>query len=120
MQSILYDFRAIFHALKYADILLPATSFVEHNDIYIAGGHQHLTYGPKLINSIGDSKSNHTLINEISKRLGSKKENFNMTEEEIINETLILSNLGTLKKLKEKKFIDLQPDFQTSHFAKAS
>ena len=103
---------------KYADILLPATSFVEHNDIYIAGGHQHLTYGPKLINSIGESKSNHTLINEISKRLGSKKENFNMTEEEIINETLILSNLGTLKKLKEKKFIDLQPDFQTSHFIK--
>ena len=101
---------------KYADILLPATSFVEHNDIYIAGGHSHLTYGPKLINNIGQSKSNHILINELSNRLGSNKKNFNMTEEEIINDTLILSNLGNLKQLKEKKFIDLQPDFDTSHF----
>ena len=101
---------------KYADILLPATSFVEHNDIYIAGGHQHLTFGPKLINNIGKSKSNHTVINAISKRLGVDKKEFNMTEEEIINETLMLSNLGSLEQLKDKKFIDLQPDFNTSHF----
>ena len=37
---------------KYADIVLPATTFVEHDDLYIAGGHQHITFGPKLIDPI--------------------------------------------------------------------
>ena len=50
---------------KYADIVLPATSFVEHDDIYISGGHQHLTYGPKLIENIGKSWSNNKLINAL-------------------------------------------------------
>ena len=101
---------------KYADILLPATSFVEHNDIYIAGGHQHLTYGPKLIKNIGNSLSNHEVINKLAKKLGSKRTIFNNSEEEIIDKTLKLSKLCDLKTLKKEKFIDLQPDFETSHF----
>ncbi len=101
---------------KYADILLPATSFVEHNDIYVSGGHQHLTLGPKLIDELGDCWSNHKLINELSRRLGSKRKVFSCSEEEIIDQTLSLSNLGTLKELKQKKFLDLQPNFDESHF----
>ena len=101
---------------KYADILLPATSFVEHNDIYIAGGHQHLTYGPKIIKELGECWSNNRLINELSKKMGSVKKEFSFSEEEFIDKTLKLSNLGSLKELKIKKFIDLQPEFNTSHF----
>ena len=29
---------------RYADIVLPATMFLEHDDIYTAGGHQHLQF----------------------------------------------------------------------------
>ena len=101
---------------KYADIVLPATSFVEHNDIYIAGGHQHLTYGPKIIKELGECWSNNRLINELSKKMGSVKKEFSFSEEEFIDNTLKLSNLGSLKELKIKKFIDLQPEFNTSHF----
>ena len=32
-----------------ADILLPATMFMEHDDIYKGGGHQYILLGPKLI-----------------------------------------------------------------------
>ncbi len=101
---------------KYADILLPATSFVEHNDIYIAGGHQHLTFGPKIIKNVGLSWSNHKLINTLSKKLGSKRKVFDYTEEKIIDKTLQLSGLGDLKTLREKKYLDLQPNFNSSHF----
>lgn len=101
---------------KYADIVLPATSFVEHNDIYIAGGHQHLTYGPKIIKELGECWSNNRLINELSKKMGSVKKEFSFSEEEFIDNTLKLSNLGSLKELKIKKFIDLQPEFNISHF----
>src|SRR5581483_5753296 len=33
---------------RFADILLPATMFVENDDLYYGLGHTHLTYGPKL------------------------------------------------------------------------
>ena len=101
---------------KFADIILPATTFVEHDDIYIGGGHQHITFGPKLINPIGLSKSNHYVLVELSKRLGAHHQGFNMSEREIIDWTLQKSNYGSLKKLEETGFIDVQPDFNTSHF----
>ncbi|PPR26067.1 MAG: putative dimethyl sulfoxide reductase chain YnfE [Alphaproteobacteria bacterium MarineAlpha9_Bin4] len=101
---------------KYADVLLPATSFVEHDDIYISGGHQHLTYGPKLIKNIGKSWSNNKLINELAKRLGSKDECFKINEKQIINITLKKSKLGNFNNLKKNKFLDLQPSFEESHF----
>ncbi len=101
---------------KYADIILPATTFVEHDDIYISGGHQHMTYGPKLIEPIGESWSNHKLINTLAKNLGASHKSFSMSEKELINQTLIKSDYGDLKSLTLKKFLDLQPNFITSHF----
>jgi hypothetical protein len=32
-----------------ADVVLPATMFLEHDDIYRGGGHQHIMLGPKLV-----------------------------------------------------------------------
>ena len=32
-----------------ADIVLPATMFLEHDDLYQGGGHQYLMFGPKLV-----------------------------------------------------------------------
>ncbi len=101
---------------KYADIVLPATTFVEHDDIYIAGGHQHITFGPKLIEPIGESRSNHTVLLELSKRLGAQHKGFNMTEREIIDWTLKSSNHGPLVDLEKNGWKDVQPDFNTSHF----
>ena len=34
---------------KLADVVLPATMFLEHDDIYKGGGNQHIMLGPKLI-----------------------------------------------------------------------
>ena len=101
---------------KYADIVLPATTFVEHDDLYIAGGHQHITFGPKLIEPIGESRSNHKVLLELSKRLGAEHKGFNMTEREIIDVTLKSSNHGSLADLEKNGWKDVQPDFNTSHF----
>ena len=101
---------------KYADIVLPATTFVEHDDLYIAGGHQHITFGPKLIEPIGESRSNHKVLLELSKRLGAEHKGFNMTEREIIDATLKSSNHGSLVDLEKNGWKDVQPDFNTSHF----
>ncbi|MEO9190586.1 MAG: molybdopterin-dependent oxidoreductase, partial [Acetobacteraceae bacterium] len=34
---------------RWSDIVLPATMFMEHDDLYQAGGHSHIQIGPKLI-----------------------------------------------------------------------
>ncbi len=101
---------------KYADLVLPATSFVEHNDIYISGGHQHITFGPKLIEEVGESWSNHRLINTLGTALKGDSKVFSLSEEKMIDKTLKLSKIGDLQTLKKENFIDLQPSFRKAHF----
>ncbi len=100
----------------HADIVLPATTFVEHNDIYQGGGHQHIGLGPKLIEPLAEARSNHFVICELARRLGAEHPGFLMSEEEIIDATLRASGWGTLAALREKHWIDCQPDFETAHF----
>ena len=45
-----------------ADVVLPATMFLEHDDIYQGGGHQYILLGPKLIEPPGECRSNHEVI----------------------------------------------------------
>src|SRR5690606_2163455 len=59
-----------------ADIVLPATMFLEHNDYYTRGGHTRILYGPQVVEAPGDTRSNHDVINAIALRLGSEDPSF--------------------------------------------
>ena len=99
-----------------SDIVLPATMFLEHDDVYQGGGHQHILLGPKLMAVPGECRSNHDVIAGLAKRVGAEHRGFGMTPRQIIDETLQKSGWGSLKALEEKKWIDCQPDFETSHY----
>jgi anaerobic selenocysteine-containing dehydrogenase len=101
---------------RMADVVLPATMFLEHDDIYQGGGHQHIILGPKLIEPPGECRSNHDVICALARRVGAEHRGFAMTSAEIIDWTLQHSGWGTLAGLREKKWIDCQPDFATAHF----
>jgi len=101
---------------KMADIVLPATMFVEHDDFYTAGGSQYILLGPKLIDPPGECRSNHEVICELAKRLGAHHPGFGMTARELIDATLQTSGWGTLPELEAKRWIDCQPDFATAHY----
>src|SRR5271168_2299956 len=101
---------------KVADIVLPATMFVEHDDIYHAGGSQYVLFGPKLVEPPGECRSNHDVICALAKRLGAKHPGFAMTPRELIDATLKKSNRGTLAELEKNRWIDCQPDFATAHY----
>ncbi len=101
---------------KMADVVLPATMFLEHDDIYQGGGHQYIILGPKLIPAPGECRSNHDVITGLAKRVGATHKGFEMTPREIINWTLEKSGWGTLDALEEEKWIDCQPDFETAHY----
>jgi len=104
---------------KLADVILPATMFVEHDDIYKGGGHQHVTLGPKLIDPPPGPMSNHFVIEELAKRLGvAYLPGFGMTEQQHIDVMLKSKDIGTFETLKEKRWADMQPDFETAHYVK--
>lgn len=99
-----------------ADIILPATMFMEHDDFYQSGGHQHIHFGPKMITPPGECRSNHEVICELAKRLNASHEGFNLSAREIIDQTLVKSGWSNLETLEKEKWFDAQPDFETSHF----
>ena len=99
-----------------ADVVLPATMFLEHDDVYQGGGHQHIMLGPKLIEPPGECRSNHEVICALAKRVGAEHPGFAMTPREIIDWTLQKSGWGTLAELEAKKWIDCQPEFDKAHY----
>jgi anaerobic selenocysteine-containing dehydrogenase len=101
---------------KMADVVLPATMFVEHDDFYTAGGSQYILLGPKLIEPPDECRSNHEVICGLAKRLGAEHPGFGMTSRELIDATLQRSGWGTLAELEAKRWIDCQPDFATAHY----
>jgi anaerobic selenocysteine-containing dehydrogenase len=102
---------------KLADVILPATMFLEHDDIYKGGGHQHITLGPKLIDPPEGPRPNHYVIEELASRLGvSHLPGFGKSERELIDAMLLKSGRPGWESMEEQKSIDLQPDFNTSHY----
>jgi len=79
-----------------ADIVLPATMFLEHDDLYQGGGHQHIMWGPKLVEAPGQCRSNHEVICELACRLGVADDHpgFAKTPRELAAHTMTVSGWG--------------------------
>lgn len=101
---------------RVADIVLPATMFVEHDDIYQGGGHQHILFGPKVVEAPGECRSNHELICALAKRLGAEHRGFEMSAKAIIEWTLTASGYAGLDDLENQRWLDVQPAFAEAHF----
>ncbi len=99
-----------------ADIVLPATMFMEHDDIYRGGGHQNIMLGPKLIDPPAGCRSNHEVICALAERLGAGHPGFSMSPRDHIDWMLQNSGWGTLADLEETGWLDCQPDFDAAHY----
>jgi anaerobic selenocysteine-containing dehydrogenase len=101
---------------KYADVVLPATMFVEHDDLYQAGGHSHIQLGPKLVEPPGECRSNHEVLQGLARRLGARHRGFDMTAREIADATLRASGWPGWDEIAAGRWLDVQPGFAESHF----
>ena len=102
-----------------ADVVLPATMFLEHDDIYRGGGQQHLTLGPKLIDPPDGPQPNLFVINELGRRLGIDDPSiFDADANTLIDGLLRDGGYGDLQALRRNRWIDCQPDFEASHYVK--
>lgn len=101
---------------KLADIVLPATTFVEHDDLYQSGGHSHLQLGAKIIEPYAEARSNHEVICALAQRLRAEHPGFSMSAREMIDHTLKASGYPGFDEFNRLHWIDLQPDFDSAHF----
>ncbi len=73
---------------NYADIVLPAPTFAEVDDLYKSYGHLYLQMSKKAIEPRGESRSNLDVIQALGKKLGFDDSWFDASVEEIVTEVI--------------------------------
>jgi len=101
---------------RMADVVLPATMFLEHDDVYQGGGNQYIQLGLKHVEPPGECRSNHAVICALADRVGATHRGFDLSARQIIDETLRNSGWGTFAELEAARWIDCQPDFEAAHY----
>ena len=110
----------------YADYLLPATTFLEHTDVYTSYGHYYLQYSEPIVPARGLARSNRWFFAELGKRLGLDAECLYWDSQRIVEELVssdnpLLQGITAERLIKERSIkLDLPKPFlpysQGSHF----
>jgi anaerobic selenocysteine-containing dehydrogenase len=72
----------------YADIVLPATTFLEHTDLYYAYGHHYLQLARPALPAPGEAKPNVQVFRELALRMGFQDACFRDSEDDMIRTLL--------------------------------
>jgi anaerobic selenocysteine-containing dehydrogenase len=96
----------------YADILLPATTFLEHTDLYYAYGHYYLQLARPALPAPGETKSNVEIFRLLAERMGFDDACFRDSDDDMIR-TLLDSEHPfvrgiTLEELEREHFVRLR------------
>ena len=100
----------------FADIVLPATMFLEHDDFYTASGHTTFQVARKVVEAPGQCRENHFVICELARRLGAEHPGFGMSAWEIMDETLRRSGMWDAQTNWARGGQDCALPFETAHF----
>ncbi|HJT86472.1 MAG TPA: molybdopterin-dependent oxidoreductase [Bryobacteraceae bacterium] len=95
----------------HADILLPATTFLEHTDVYFAYGHYYLQLARPALPAAGEAKSNVEIFRLLAERMGFDEPCFCDSEDDMIRTLLdsphpFLHGI-TLEELERRRFVRL-------------
>jgi anaerobic selenocysteine-containing dehydrogenase len=88
----------------YADIVLPATTFLEHKDFQGAYGHYFLQLSEQAIAPLGEARSNVWLFSQLAQRMGFTEACFRDSVDDLIEQALALEST-TREQLEEEKRI---------------
>jgi anaerobic selenocysteine-containing dehydrogenase len=72
----------------YADLVLPATTFLEHQDFQGAYGHYFLQFSEQAIAPRGQSRSNLWLFSQLAQRMGFTEPCFRDTIDDLMNQAM--------------------------------
>jgi anaerobic selenocysteine-containing dehydrogenase len=69
---------------RYADVVLPATTQVEHVDLVPSWGHTYITYNAPAIAPVGESLPNTEIFRRLAHAMGFDGNEFDATDEELV------------------------------------
>lgn len=104
---------------RYADIVLPSTSFFESFDVNVCYYHNYMAINKQAIPNVGESKSNYEAFNGLAARFGLKGDWMDESEIDAIKHVMKKSNLidFTFEELEAKGFMKMKAmpvdDFKT-------
>jgi anaerobic selenocysteine-containing dehydrogenase len=101
---------------RMADVVLPATTFLEHDDIYVGSAHGFLQLARAALPPLGQSRPNHAVIQGLAQRLGARHPGFEMTEWQMIDAVLKASGKPGADEVLAARWLDCAPDFRRAHF----
>ena len=99
-----------------ADVVLPATMFLEHDDMYQASGHTYFQVTRKVIEPYAECQSNHWVLGELAQRLGLDHEGFYLSEWELMDRSLRATGLPGADEIYAKRWHDCGAGFPTANF----
>jgi anaerobic selenocysteine-containing dehydrogenase len=99
-----------------ADIVLPATTFLEHDDYYTASGHTFLQATRPVIEPPAECRSNHEVLCALAKRLGARHPGFEMSAWELIEATFEASGHPPAEQVWRDHGLDCAEPFEQAHF----
>jgi anaerobic selenocysteine-containing dehydrogenase len=103
---------------RFADVVLPATSQLEHLDLLFPWGHTYLILNQPAIAPLGEAVSNNELFRRLSRTLGLEDSYLYETDEQLIRSALGSGHPSmagvTYERLREEGWtpLDLGPDFR--------
>jgi anaerobic selenocysteine-containing dehydrogenase len=87
----------------HADIVLPATTQLEHLDIHGAYGHTDLLFNQPAIAPVGEAKPNTQIFRELARRMGFDDACFDDSDEDLARQSIDWDRLGaSFEELREK------------------
>ena len=101
---------------RFADVVLPATTFLEHEDIFKSYGQTTMQHAKPLLPPPGEARSNHDLVNDLARRLGYKEEPFGWDVSEMVHRVVAASNYPPISQWSQQRWLQCAPSWQESHF----
>ena len=101
---------------RLADVVLPATMFTEHDDLYQASGHTFLQVATAVLAPPGECRSNHDFIGQLAGRLGVAHPAFAMSARALIDQVLTASGKPGAEDLLRQGWLDCALPFEKAHF----
>jgi anaerobic selenocysteine-containing dehydrogenase len=101
----------------YADVLLPATTQLEHEDLHKAYGHAYLMYSARAIERIGEALPNTEIFRRLAAAMHLDGEELRDSDEQLMRQALRLSNTS-LEELRERSYVRV--DLPSPHMPFAS
>lgn len=103
---------------QFANVVLPATSFVESTDLHLSYWHDYVQISNQAIPPMGEARSNYWVFREIARNMDYTEPCFYQTEEEVMAEALNGTGI-TVEELKKNPVLWNDPSrtsFDDGHF----